>query len=555
MKTVKTLLLSGIILLALSCQPSAEGPFDVLILNGKIVDGTGNPWFQADLGISGDRIVAIGKLAGKKAKRTIDATGKIVAPGFIDMLGQSGRALLIDNRAMSKISQGITTEITGEGSSVAPVNEKILQEWKPSLDKYGLKVDWKDFQGYFKRLEAHKTAMNIASMVGATQVRAYVIGYDDRPPTPPELDQMKQLVRQAMQQGALGLSTSLIYAPATYAKTPELVELSNVAAEYGGLYFSHIRDEGKREAEAIYEAADIGRAAKIPVEIWHLKAAGKQNWKTMARIVGLIQQHRDEGIDMRANVYPYIASSNALDATLPGWVHDGGTKKILERLQDKTIREKIKNELVGKNVEEEFNPEGIMIAGVENPELKQFEGKRLTEVAAIWKKSPVDALMDFILADSSRTSKINFSMNEEDLRIAMSQPWTSFCTDASALATDGPLSDRKPHPRAYGSFTRVLGKYVREERLLSLEEAIRKMTSLPATRAGLKERGILKPGFFADVVVFDPATVNDKATFENPHQYSVGINAVFVNGQTVWEDGKSTGKLPGRALRGPGYKR
>ncbi len=555
MKTLQALLLSGIILFAFSCQPSAEGPFDVLILNGKIIDGTGNPWYQADIGISGDRIVAIGALAGKKAKRTIDASGKIVSPGFIDMLGQSGRALLIDNRAMSKISQGITTEITGEGSSVAPVNEKILKEWKPSLDKYGLKVEWKDFRGYFKQLESHKTAINIASMVGATQVRAYVIGYDDRPPTPPELDQMKQLVRQAMQQGALGLSTLLIYAPATYAKTPELVELAKVAAEYGGLYFSHIRDEGKREVEAIYEAADIGRAAKIPVEIWHLKAAGKQNWKTMTRIVGLIQQHRDEGIDMRANVYPYIASGNALDATLPGWVHDGGTKKFLERLQDKAIREKIKNELVGKNVEEEFHPEGIMIAGVENPALKQFEGKRLTEIAAVWKKSPIDALMDFILADSSRTGKINFSMNEEDLRIAMSQPWTSFCTDASALATDGPLSDRKPHPRAYGSFPRVLGKYVREEKLLSLEEAIRKMTSLPASRAGLKERGILKPGFYADVVVFDPATVNDKATFENPHQYSVGINAVFVNGQTVWEEGKFTRTLPGRALRGPGYKK
>ncbi len=543
-------------LLLFSCQPS-DMILDVVIKDGRIVDGTGNPWFAGDVGIRGERIIAVGKLRGFTAKRMIDAKGKIVAPGFIDMLGQSGRSLLIDNRAMSKISQGITTEITGEGASVAPVNDRILNEWKPFLEKYSYRVDWTDFQGYFRRLEENKTAINLASFVGATQVREYVIGYDDRDPTPDELEHMKQLIRTAMQQGALGVSSSLIYAPATYAKTQELMELAKAAAEYGGMYISHIRDEGDngKQEEAVFEAADIAAAANSPVEIWHLKVAGKQSWGTMSKIVNLIRDQRERSIDMAANVYPYIASSNSLDESIPGWVHDGGTKKLLERLSDKETRTKIRDELKQSNKRAGIDFEGIMIAQVNNPGLKQFEGKRLSEIARSWKQDPYEAMFDFILKDSSRTSRIKFSMHEEDLRLAMGQPWTSFCTDAGARATDGPLFEGKPHPRAYGSFPRVLSRYVREAKLFSLEDAIRKMTSLPANRVGLRDRGVLKPGMFADVVVFDPNSVRDKATFEDPHQYSEGIEYVFVNGTAVWENGKFLGNFPGRAIRGPGYKK
>ncbi len=555
MKYAMAFLLS-LSLFALSCQPS-DVIFDVLILNAKVVDGTGNPWFYGDVGIEGERIAAIGKLKGRTAKRVIDASGKIVVPGFIDMLGQSGRSLLIDNRAMSKISQGITTEITGEGASVAPVNENILKEWRPFLEKYKLNVDWQDFEGYFKKLEEHKTAINLASMVGATQVRAYVVGYEDRSPTPQELDQMKELVRVAMRQGAWGVGSSLIYAPATYAKTEELIELAKAAAEFGGIYVSHIRDEGDKgkQVEAIFEVSDIARAAQCPVEIWHLKVAEKRNWGTMYKIAGMINDQRRAGIDMGANVYPYIASSNSLDESIPGWVHDGGTPKLLERLKDAETREKIRAELKQSNNSAGIDFDGIMIAQVNNPDLKQFEGKRLSEVARAWNKDPYEAMFDFVVADSSRTSRIKFSMNEQDLRLAMAQPWTSFCTDAGNRAADGPLFEGKPHPRAYGSFPRVLGRYVRESNLISLEDAIRKMTSLPANRVGIRDRGVLKPGAYADVVIFDPVTVIDKATFEDPHQYSVGMDHVFVNGEAVWELGKFTGNLPGHVLKGPGFRK
>jgi len=543
-------------LFALSCQPS-DVIFDVLIINAKVVDGTGNPWFYGDVGIEGERIAAIGKLKGRTAKRVIDASGKIVVPGFIDMLGQSGLSLLIDNRAMSKISQGITTEITGEGASVAPVNENILKEWRPYREKYKLNVDWQDFEGYFRKLEEHKTAINLASMVGATQVRAYVVGYGDRSPTPQELEQMKELVKVAMRQGAWGVGSSLIYAPATYAKTEELIELAKAAAEFGGIYVSHIRDEGDKgkQVEAIFEVSDIASAAQCPVEIWHLKVAEKRNWGTMYKIAGMINDQRKAGIDMAANVYPYIASSNSLDESIPGWVHDGGTPKLLERLKDAETRKKIRAELKQSNNNAGIDFDGIMIAQVNNPGLKQFEGKRLSEVARAWNKDPYEAMFDFVVADSSRTSRIKFSMNEQDLRLAMAQPWTSFCTDAGNRAADGPLFEGKPHPRAYGSFPRVLGRYVRESHLISLEEAIRKMTSLPANRVGIRDRGVLKPGAYADVVIFDPVTVIDKATFEDPHQYSVGIDHVFVNGQAVWELGKFTGNLPGHVLKGPGFKK
>ena len=548
-----TFLLCLLAIVALSCQTSPEGPYDIIIQNARIIDGTGNPWYQSDIGIYRDKITAIGKLDPRLAKRVIDAAGKVVAPGFIDMLGQSETAILVDNRAMSKISQGVTTEINGEGESAAPVNEKILKELKPSLDKYNLTVDWTDFNGYFARVEKNKTAINLASYVGAAQVREYVIGFENREPTAAEMDQMRQLVREAMRQGAVGVSTALEYTPAMYAKTPELIELAKAAAEFGGIYASHIRNEQEKIVEAVLEAADIGRAAKIPVEIWHLKTAEKPNWGKMSEIVRMIQQHRNQGLDMTADVYPYIAFGNSLSAPLPGWVQEGGTDKLLERLKDPIVRKQVRKELEATEKARGMDFQLMMISYVSNPALKQWEGKRLTEIASAWKKDPIETLFDFVLADSARTSRVVWAMTEEDLRMAMGQPWVSFCDDASARALDGPLFEGRPHPRAYGSFPRILAMYVRESKILTLEDAIRKMTSLAAQRVGIKDRGILKQGFYADLVMFDPETITDKATFENPHQYSEGMSLVVVNGKPVWENGKFTGNLPGRVLRGPGY--
>jgi dihydroorotase/N-acyl-D-amino-acid deacylase len=554
-----TVALALLVLLGISCQPVSDS-FDILIVNGRVVDGTGNPWFRADVGIRGERVVAVGKLSGSHATKTINADGKIVCPGFIDMLGQSELTLFVDNRAMSKISQGITTEITGEGESAAPLNDRLLKELKPFMDKYKMNVDWKDFDGFFRRLEANKAAINLGSFVGATQVREFVIGFDNRDPNAQELDQMKELVRTAMKQGALGLSTSLVYAPAVYAKTAELIELAKAAAEYQGIYASHIRDEGNKEIQAILEASDIGRAANIPVEIWHLKVSGKQNWGKMPDVVKQIELIRKGGVDMTADLYPYIAGATALASTMPGWAMDGGWQKLLERLHDPINRSNIRTQLESdkfdrQNFYRDAGPDGVLISSVYSSLLKKYEGMRLSEIAKEQKKHPAEALFDLLLADSARTGAIYFMMNEGDVKIALAQPWTSFDTDYNGVATEGPLSDAKPHPRTYGAYPRILGKYVRDERLMPLEEAIRKMTSLPANRVGLIERGLLKSGFYADVVVFDPTKIVDKATFENPHQYSEGIDVVLVNGQSVYESGKSTGNLPGKVLRGPGYRR
>ncbi len=557
---VRALLATLLLIGALGgCQQEFE-QFDVLILNATVVDGTGNPWYKADIGIRGDKIAAIGLLKNAKGVTVIDAEDKIVSPGFIDMLGQSELSILVDPRGMSKISQGITTEVTGEGNSAAPVNDRILEDLKAWQQRHNIDVNWRDLDGYFSALEARKPALNIATFVGATQVRRFVIGLDDRAPTNEELEQMKILVQAAMEQGALGLSTSLIYAPAAFAKTDELIALAKVVSRYGGIYVSHIRDEGEKETEALYEAADIGREADLPVEIWHLKVAGKQNWGSMASIVNLINKQREAGLDMTADVYPYPASSTRLSSRIPSWAHDGGTQKLLERLQNPEARKRIRDEILGKaaGADNSFaatGPEGILIASVQSTGLKRYEGMRLNDIAREWKKHPVDAMLDIVLADSGRVGAVFFSMDEEDVRMAMAQPWVSFCTDGGQRALDGPLSEGKPHPRSYGSFPRILGRYVRDVKLLTLEEAIRKMTSLPAQRVGLKERGILKPGFYADIVLFNPKTVIDKATFENPHQYSEGIDLVLVNGVPVWKDGMFAGNFPGRGLRGPGYRK
>ncbi len=544
--------------LSFAQQPSAPESFDILIKNGKVVDGTGNPWYYADLGIRGDRIVAIGRLSNAEGKRTIDAAGKIVAPGFIDTLGQSEMALLIDNRALSKLSQGITTEITGEGGSIAPQNEKTISPMKPVLDHYKLKVDWTTLDGYFRRLEKQGTPLNLGTYVGAAQVREAVIGDDDRAPTPAELDQMKALVEQAMKEGAFGISTALIYPPGHYAKTEELIELAKIAARYGGLYATHMRSEGASEMAAVDEAIRIGREAGLPVEIFHLKVSGKPRWGSMVQIVEKIQAARDSGLDIRANQYPYIAGGTALASSLPPWVADGGVAKLLERLKDSNVRTRIKSEMAADHTDWENlffdcgGGAGILIAGVANTDLKKYDGKTVAEMAKAENKEELEALFDFILKDNAQTGALYFMASEQDLVYGLKQPWTSIGLDASESPLDGPLYEPQSHPRAFGSMPRFLGHYVRDQKLMPLTEAVRKITSMPAQRERLVGRGQIEVGYFADITIFDPAAIIDRATYTESTKLSEGIDTVLVNGQIEFEHGALTGVNAGRALRGPG---
>jgi len=541
-------------------QPAGSQSFDILIKNGRILDGTGSPWYSADIGIRGDRIVAIGKLSSATGKRTIDAAGKIVAPGFIDTLGQSEMALLIDSRALSKLSQGITTEITGEGGSIAPQNDKTISPMKPVLDHYKLKVDWTTLDGYFRRLEKQGTPLNIGTYVGAAQVREAVIGDDDRAPTPAELDQMKALVEQAMKDGAFGISTALIYPPGHYAKTEELIELAKVSARHGGLYATHMRSEGASEMAAVDEAIRIGREAGLPVEIFHLKVSGKPRWGAMVKIVEKIQAARDSGLDIRANQYPYVAGGTALASSLPPWVADGGVTKLLERLHDPNVRARIKNEMATDHADWENlyydcgGGAGILIAGVVNPELKKYNGKTVAEMAKTENKEELDALFDFVVQDNAQTGALYFMASEEDLTHGLKQPWTSIGLDASESPLDGPLYEPQGHPRAFGSMPRFLGRYVRDQKLMSLTEAIRKIASMPAQRQHLVGRGQIQVGYFADIAIFDPATIIDRATYTESTKLSEGIDTVLVNGQVEFEHGALTGVNAGRALRGPGWK-
>jgi PBP4 family serine-type D-alanyl-D-alanine carboxypeptidase len=538
---------------------SAGAAYDLLIRNGHIIDGTGNPWFAGDVAVSGDRIAAVGDLHDAHGKREIDAQGYIVAPGFIDMLGQSEVSLLLDNRSLSKLSQGITTEITGEGGSIAPQNEKTIAPMKPFLDHYKLNIDWTTLDGYFRRLEKQGTPLNIGTYVGSAQVREAVIGDDDRAPNPSELEQMKSLVEQAMKDGALGVSSALIYPPNIYAKTDELISLAQVASKYGGLYATHMRSEGASEMAALAEAIRIGREAHLPVEIFHLKVSGKPRWGSMKNVVATIQNARDSGLDIAADMYPYPAGATALASALPPWVADGGVQKLLARLKDLAIRARIKKELATDHSDWENlfydcgGAPGVLISSVEKPELKPFEGKSVDEVAKIWKKTPEDTLMDFVLADRAQTGAIYFMASEEDLHTGLSQPWTSIGLDANEMSLDGPTYEAHAHPRTFGSMPRFLGHYVRDGHLMSLETAIRKITSLPAQRVHLEGRGLLKPGFFADVTIFDPATIIDQATFAKPDQLSEGIDFTIVNGQVEYDHGKLTGVTAGIVLRGRGW--
>src|SRR5215472_11012248 len=536
---------------------TAPEPFDILVKNGRIIDGSGNPWFAADVGIRGDRITAIGRLQEAKARRVIDASGLVVSPGFIDTLGQSETALLIDSRSLSKLAQGITSEITGEGASIAPQDQLTLAAMQPSLEPYHLKVDWTDLHGYFQRLEKNGTPLNIGTYVGAAQVREAVLGDANRPPTPEELEKMKALVAEAMQQGAFGISTALIYPPGHYAKTEELIELAKVVSRYGGIYASHMRSEGQSEAAAIEEALRIGREAHVPVEIFHLKVIGKPRWGSMPKIVGMIQAARDAGQDVTANMYPYIAGGTALASSLPPWVADGGLDKLLERLRDPAVRDRIKKDLAEEHTDWENlylgsgGPSGVLVASVVNKDLKRWTGKTVAEIAAEQKKDPLEALFDFVLADKGQTGALYFIASEDDLQYGLKQQWTSIGLDAGETSLDGLLFEPHGHPRAFGSMPRFLGHYVRDLKIISLEQAVRRITSLPAQRQGLVNRGLLKEGFFADITVFDPSTIADKATYTEPAQLSQGVKFVFVNGQIEFADGQLTGVKAGRPLLGP----
>ena len=547
-------------LLGLATVFSSAPAYDLIIKNGRVVDGSGRHGFKADVAIKGNRIARIGNLRGAKAKREIDARGQIVAPGFIDMLGQSETFVLIDPRAMSKVMMGVTTEITGEGESIAPVNDRILKEQEDFNRRFNLTVDWRTLDEYFKRLGKQGAGVNLGTFVGATQVREYVIGYDDRPPTPAELEQMKQLVAEAMKDGALGVSTSLQYVPARFAKTDEIVELAKVAHQYGGIYISHQRSEANAIDDSMKEVFEIARRAHIPAEIWHFKTAYQKNWGRMPEMLRRIEAARRQGLKITADVYPYVAGSTSLSACLPPWALAGGTDRMIARLKDPATRARLKQEIAAdSNAWENIylgsgGPSGILIGSVVNRDLESSQGKRLSEIATAQNKDPLDALFDFIIADRGQTGAIFFMMSEADMNAALKSPLVSICTDSSARATDGPLAGSKSHPRGWGTYPRILGHYVRDLHLMPLELAIHKMTGLPASNVGLKQRGLIREGYFADITIFDPKTVIDRATFEEPNQYPVGINFVIVNGQIEVDNAQRTPALAGRVLRGPGYR-
>jgi len=537
---------------------SSLGGFDLVITNGHIIDGTGSPWYSGDVGIRDGKIAAIGNLSAAPRKKTIDAEGKVVAPGFIDMLGQSELSILVEPRLPSKIYQGITTEITGEGGTVAPLNDAIIQADRAGYEHYRITPDWRSFRQYFARLEKQGMGINLASYVGATQVRRMVLGDDNKQPTLEQLDQMKALVRDAMKDGAVGVSTALEYAPAPYARTEELIALAAEAGKFGGIYSTHMRDESDSVLEAIDEALRIGREARVPVEIWHIKVAGKNNWGRMPEVVAKINAARASGADVTADTYAYTAWFNDFSAFIPPWAHDGGTAKLVERLKDPVTRERIRKEMLtpSKEWDNEWQeipgPDAILIGIVQNPKMLPLEGKRLSEIAKLWNKDPMDALFDFLIEDPNAGVAV-FGMSQPDVTLALQQPWVAIDNDSSGTSPQGILGQEHPHPRAYGTFPRILRKYVREERALTLEDAIRKMSALPAQRMRLADRGVLKAGMWADVVIFDPATVRDVATFDNPNQLSVGMEYVLVNGVPVIEQSRMTGALPGKVLRGAGY--
>ena len=558
-----TALLVAVMVSIVSAEEASPAPpeFDVIIRNGTVYDGSGGEGRQADVALRGDRIVGVGNFKNATAKVTIDARGLAVAPGFINMLSWSTESLIADGRSQSEIRQGVTTEIMGEGESMGPVNDRVREKMLREQKDIHYEIKWTTLAEYLRYLEARGVSCNVASFIGATTIRENVIGFEDKAPTPRQLDDMRALVRQEMEAGALGIGTSLIYPPAFYAKTPELIELCKVAAKYQGKYISHMRSEGNQLLEALDELIRISREANIPAEVYHIKAAGESNWPKLDSLLARIEAAQKEGLKITADMYTYTAAGTGLDACLPPWTEEGGYPALFKRLRDPATRQKIAKEVKTPSDAWENlylaagSPDKILLVGFKSEKLKPLTGKSLADVAKMRGTDPIETVMDLIAEDESRIDTIYFLMSEENVRKELAKPWISFGSDEASQAPEGVFLKSNPHPRAYGNFARVLGKYAREEKLIPLGEAIRRLSALPAANLGLDRRGHLKEGMFADVVVFDPATVGDRATYSQPHQYAVGMKHVFVNGTQVLKNGEHTGATPGRALWGPGKTR
>ena len=542
----------------LFAQGSRSNEFDVILKGGTVYNGSGGKAYKADVGIKGDLVTKIGELNKAKADLIVDATGLAVAPGFINMLSWSNESLIVDPRSLGELKQGVTTQIFGEGWSMGPLNDRMKRQMKDDQGDLKYEIEWTSLSDYLKYLEKRGVSQNVASYIGATTVRIYVLGEGDVQPTPEQMDEMRQLVRKEMEAGALGIGSSLIYAPAFYAKTEELIELCKVAAEYKGKYISHMRSEGNKLEEAVAELIGISREAKIPAEIYHLKAAGKDNWSKMDKVLAMVEAARKSGMKITADMYNYPAGATGLDAAMPPWVLDGGYSELYKRIQDPATRKKILEEIRTPTDKWENlylsagSADKVLLVGFKNDKLKPLTGKTLAEVAKMRGTDPENTILDLVLEDQSRVGTVYFLMDEENIKKQIKYPWVSFGSDAESMAPEGAFLKSNPHPRAYGNFARLLGKYVREEKVISLHEAIRRLTSLPATNLGLDRRGQLKNGYFADIVIFDPNTIADKATFERPHQFAVGVRDVFVNGVQVLKNGEHTGKFSGRAVWGPG---
>ena len=566
---IRRMLSIATLIAAAACADAAN--YDVLISGGTVYDGSGAAPFVGDVAINGDRVVAVGDLSAATAESVVDATGLAVSPGFVNMLSWATESLIVDGRSQGDLRQGVTLEVFGEGNSLGPMNAAMKEEWLETFVDYvgseqraaellggAVEVPWTTLSDYLEFLETKGISTNVASFLGATTTRIHELGYADRAPNEEELERMRQLVHTAMREGAMGIGSSLIYAPAFYAKTDELVAISSVAAEYGGMYISHMRSEGNRLLEAVEELIGISRAAGLPAEIYHLKQGGEQNWDKLDQVIEMVEAARAEGLRITADMYNYIAGSTGLDAAMPPWVQEGGYDAWAERLRAPSVRARVAAEMVAQqddweNLMQGATPEGSLLVEFRNPNLRGYIGRTLADVAAERGTSAQKTAMDLVVEDGSRVQVVYFLMSEDNVKRQIALPWVSFDSDAGSMAPEPPFTDGSTHPRAYGNFARLLGKYVREEGVIPLEEAIRKLTSLPTTNLSISDRGMLAEGYYADVVVFDPATIIDHATFEDPHQYSTGVVHVFVNGGQVLRDGEHTGATPGRVVRGPGW--
>ncbi len=546
-----------LLLILTACSPVPS--YDLIIRDGTVYDGSGDPPLVADVAVEEDRIAAVGPALRATGRVEIDAHGMAVAPGFINMLSWATESLLVDGRSQSDIRQGVTLEVFGEGSSMGPLTPAMKEQMISRQSDYRFDIDWTTLGEYLESLERRGVSCNVASFVGATTVRIHELGYENRPPTSPELQRMKDLVRQAMEEGAVGVGSSLIYAPAFYAETDELIELSRAAAEFGGMYISHMRSEGNRLLEGIEELITISREAGLPAEIYHLKAAGRSNWHKLDMAIQRIEKAQADGLKITADMYNYTAGATGLDASMPPWVQEGGLERWIERLKDPPTRRRVLQEMRTESDDWENlmlaagSAENVLLVGFRSDELKPLTGKTLAEVAADRGTSPQETAIDLVIEDESRVGTVYYLMSEENVRRQVGLPWVSFCSDAGSLAPEGPFLKSNPHPRAYGNFARLLGKYVRDEQAVPLQEAIRRLTSFPAQNLKIRDRGSLREGYYADIVVFDPAEIEDHATFQDPHRYSTGVVHVFVNGVQVLKDGDHTGETPGRVVRGPGW--